>query len=97
MYVWQGFETPAEVARYEGMMDHLCHMVCELEGSLKAEHGTRHTHTHTHARTHTHLYLSISVPHGVRAGGLAQGRARYRRNLAPPVDIYVYISMYICV
>jgi len=36
----QGFETPAEVARYEGMMDHLCTMVCELEGSLKAEHGT---------------------------------------------------------
>lgn len=22
------------------MMDYLCHMVCELEGSLKAEHGT---------------------------------------------------------
>jgi len=36
----QGFETPAEVARYEAMMDYLCHMVCELEGSLKAEHGT---------------------------------------------------------
>jgi len=36
----QGFETPAQVARYEGMMDHLCKMVCDLEGSLKAEHGT---------------------------------------------------------
>jgi len=36
----QGFETPAEVARYEGMMDHLCNMVVDLEGSLKAEHGT---------------------------------------------------------
>jgi len=36
----QGFETPEEVARYEAMMDYLCHMVCDLEGSLKAEHGT---------------------------------------------------------
>jgi len=36
----QGFETPAEVQRYEGMMDYLCKLVVGLEGSLKAEHGT---------------------------------------------------------
>lgn len=36
----QGFETPKEVDRYEGMMDHLCNLVVDLEGSLKAEHGT---------------------------------------------------------
>eukprot|EP00281_Chroomonas_sp_CCMP1168_P023421 CAMPEP_0206227410 /NCGR_PEP_ID=MMETSP0047_2-20121206/8608_1 /ASSEMBLY_ACC=CAM_ASM_000192 /TAXON_ID=195065 /ORGANISM="Chroomonas mesostigmatica_cf, Strain CCMP1168" /LENGTH=1070 /DNA_ID=CAMNT_0053650559 /DNA_START=34 /DNA_END=3246 /DNA_ORIENTATION=+ len=36
----QGFETPAQVDRYAGMMDFLCNMVVELEGSLKAEHGT---------------------------------------------------------
>lgn len=36
----QGFETPEEVQRYADMMDHLCHMVVDLEGSLKAEHGT---------------------------------------------------------
>jgi D-lactate dehydrogenase len=36
----QAFESPAEVARYEAMMDHLCKLTIDLEGSCKAEHGT---------------------------------------------------------
>jgi D-lactate dehydrogenase len=36
----QGFETKEQVDRYANMMDYLCKMVVQLEGSLKAEHGT---------------------------------------------------------
>uniref|UniRef100_A0A7S0W731 D-lactate dehydrogenase (cytochrome) n=1 Tax=Hemiselmis tepida TaxID=464990 RepID=A0A7S0W731_9CRYP len=36
----QDFETQEQVDRYAGMMDYLCKMVVNLEGSLKAEHGT---------------------------------------------------------
>src|SRR5450631_1959346 len=37
----QDFNVPAEIQRYRGFMDALCHMVVEkFDGSLKAEHGT---------------------------------------------------------
>jgi len=36
----QSFDSPAEVKRYEDMMDYLCKLVVSLDGSLKAEHGT---------------------------------------------------------
>ena len=37
----QDFSDPAEVERYKGFMDDVCHMVVEdYDGSLKAEHGT---------------------------------------------------------
>ena len=40
-------------------MDHLCHMVCELEGSLKAEHGT--AATWRLKSTYMSIYLCIYV------------------------------------
>ncbi|QRY79617.1 FAD-binding oxidoreductase [Pseudomonas sp. PDNC002] len=37
----QGFETPAQIARYSAFMDDVAHLVAvEYGGSLKAEHGT---------------------------------------------------------
>ena len=37
----QNFNIPAEVARYRGFIDEVCHMVVEkYDGALKAEHGT---------------------------------------------------------
>ncbi len=37
----QGFDDPAEVRRYQGLMDEVCRMVVErFDGSLKGEHGT---------------------------------------------------------
>jgi D-lactate dehydrogenase len=37
----QGFDDPAEVRRYQGLMDEVCRMVVErYDGSLKGEHGT---------------------------------------------------------
>ncbi|HEU4382753.1 MAG TPA: FAD-binding and (Fe-S)-binding domain-containing protein [Anaeromyxobacteraceae bacterium] len=37
----QGFEDPAEIRRYQGLMDEVCRTVVErFDGSLKGEHGT---------------------------------------------------------
>jgi D-lactate dehydrogenase len=36
----QSFDSPEKMAQFEGMMDTLCKLVVDLEGSLKAEHGT---------------------------------------------------------